>query len=604
MRQFFKYMFASTIGTILAFVAIFIFSGIILAGIIGSAVMMGKNKGEKVKVEENSVLVIDMTEPIVERKKPNPFENIEIDGFEGNGGMAISDFLSALEAAKDDDRIKGVYLKGSVFAGSFTTLEEVREALVSFQDSGKFVMAYEEVYTQGAYYLASAASDLYIFEEGMLELFGLRTELAYFKNTFEKLGISMTVLKGPDNKFKSAVEPFIREDMSPENEMQIQRIIDVLWDGMSTKIAESRNMSVEMIDSIANGLLIKEPSDAVEFGLFDDAVYYDEVLADLRSEIGLEEDDEIEQISIQKYAKAYDKKEGKEAEDKSWELKDEIAVIYAIGGINSGESEEDNIGSETLAKAIREARNDEDVKAIVMRVTSPGGSALASDVIWREAKLASEAKPFVVSFGSVAASGGYYISTHADKIFASEQTITGSIGVFGLIPDVRGLVTEKWGVSFDGVKTHDHSDFGSMQRGFDEEEMAYLNASVTNTYNEFVERVADGRGMTTEEVDSIARGRVWIGSDALEIGLVDEIGSLQDAISYAASQAELEDYELIELPKQKDPWEEFFKEFSNNAKSEVGSWVFGEEYQWVKKIEEMKEMEGVQARIPYDIRFE
>ncbi|MDC1221477.1 signal peptide peptidase SppA [Salibacteraceae bacterium] len=601
MRQFFKYMFASTLGTILAFVAIFIFSGIILAGVIGSAMMMANKGGKKAKIEENSILVVDMSERLVERTQPSPFDNIEIEGFDDDRGIAINEFLAAIDAAKTDDRIKGIYLKGSMFGGSFTTLEEVREALISFQDSGKFVVAYEEIYTQGAYYLASSASDLYIFEEGMMEMFGLRTELAYFKNTLDKMGVGVTVLKGPDNKFKSAIEPFVRDDMSPENEMQIQRIVDVLWEGMVGNIAESRNMSVEMLDSIANGMLVKEPSDAVEFGLFDAAVYYDEVLADIRTKLEIEEGDDIEQISMKKYVKSYDKNDGEGDDDKSWELKDEIAVIYAIGGINSGKSDNESIGSETLAKAIREARTNEDVKAIVMRVTSPGGSALASDVIWREAKLAAEEKPFVVSFGSVAASGGYYISTHADRIFASENTITGSIGVFGLIPDVRGLVTDKWGITFDGVKTHDHSDFGSMQRGFDEAELAYLNASVTNTYNEFVERVADGRGMTVDEVDSLARGRVWIGTDAIENGLVDEIGSLNDAIDYAASQAELDDYQLIELPKKKDPWETFFKDLSGGAKAEVGEWVFGDEYKWVKKIEEVKSMEGIQARLPYDI---
>ncbi len=597
-------MFASTLGTILAFVAIFIFSGILLAGIIGSAMMMGSQSNSKVKVKDNSVLVIDMSERLVERTKPSPFENIEIEGFDDQKAMAIGDFLAAINAAKTDDRIKGIYLKGSMFGGSMTTLEEVREALISFQDSGKFVMAYEEVYTQGAYYLASSASDLFIFEEGLTEMFGLRTELAYFKNTLDKLGVGVTVLKGPDNKFKSAIEPFVREDMSPENEMQIQRIIDKVWEGMSQNIAESRNMSVEMLDSIVNGMLVQEPSDAVGFGLFDDAVYYDEVLANLRTKLGLEEDEDIEQISMNKYIKAYDKTEKAGDDEKSWELKDEIAVIYAVGGISSGKSNDDNLGSETIAKAIREARTNEDVKAIVMRVNSPGGSALASDVIWREAKIAGEEKPFIVSFGSVAASGGYYISTHAERIFASENTITGSIGVFGLIPDVRGIVTDKWGITFDGVKTHDHGDFGSMQRGFDEKELAYLNASVTHIYDEFIQRVAEGRGMTTEAVDSIARGRVWIGTDAIEIGLVDEIGSLQDAINYAASQAEIDDYELIELPKQKDPWEEFLKDLSGEAKAEVGQWVFGEEYKWIKKMEEVKSMEGVQARLPYDIIIE
>lgn len=597
-------MFASTLGTILAFVVFFILSGMIIAGLVGSAMMMAGNSKKSVKVEENSVLVVDMSERLVERKKPSPFENIDIQGFDDDQGIALREFLAAIDAAKTDDNIKGIYLKGSSFNGSFTALEEVRGAIQDFQDSGKFVLAYEEVYTQGAYYLASAASETYIFQEGMLEFFGLRSEIAFFKNAMEKLGIKATVVKGPDNIYKSAIEPFTREDMSPENEVQIQRILDVLWEGMSENIAESRDIHIDSLNSIVNDLKIRKPEDAVAFGFFDDAVYYDEILANLREKLEIEGDDDIPSIEMEDYVKSYDRNEKGEEDDdeKSWELKDEIAVIYAIGGINSGESQEDNIGSETLAKAIREARTDEDVKAIVMRVTSPGGSALASDVIWREAKLAGETKPFIVSFGSVAASGGYYISTHADRIFAAENTITGSIGVFGLMPDMRGLVTDKMGINFDGVKTHDHSDFGSMQRGFDDMEMALLNEFVTDTYNEFVGRVAEGRDMTFDEVDSIARGRVWIGTDAIENGLVDEIGSLNDAIEYAAAQAELEDYKLIELPKQKDPWESFMVKFNGNAKAQVGQWVFGDEYEWIHKAQEIKEMEGIQARMPYEIK--
>lgn len=602
MKQFFKYMFASTLGTILGFVLIFILSGMILAGIIGTAMMAGSSE-KKVKVKENSILVVDMSERLVERRELSPFEGIEIEGFDDDRGIALKDFVGAISSAATDDRIKGIYLKGAVFNGSLTAMEEVRSALLSFKESGKFVIAYNEIYSQSAYYVASSASEAYIFQEGMLEFFGLRSEIAFFKNAMDKLGIKATIIKGPDNIYKSAIEPFSREDMSPANELQIQRIIDVLWAGMSTRIAESRGIDVAELNASMNELRIRKSEDAVELGLFDGAIYYDQLLENFRTKLEIETDADIESVEMEDYVKVYNKKDNPK-EDKSWELKDEIAIIYAIGSIGSGEGDDESIGSETLAKAIREARLSEDVKAIVMRVSSPGGSALASDVIWREVKLAAEAKPFVVSFGDVAASGGYYISTHADRIFAGNNTITGSIGVFGLMPDMRGLLTDKMGITFDGVKTHDHADFGSFQRGFDELELAMLNEFVTDTYNEFVSRVAEGRNMSVENVDSIARGRVWIGADALENGLIDEIGSLNDAIAYAAAQAELEEYDILELPKQKDPWESFFKELSGGAKTQIGEWVFGEEYKWIEKVEEVKTMEGIQARMPYEIKIQ
>lgn len=395
-------MFASTLGTVLGFILIFILGTIATTGII--AVISMASKSKEIKVKDNSLLVVDISQRLVEREKPNPFEGIEIEGFDDDRAISLHDFLKAIEVAKTDDNIKGIYLKGTQFAGSLTSMDAVREALIDFQDSGKFVVAYNEVYTQAAYYVSSAASEAYIFQEGMIELFGLRTELAFFKNTMEKLGIKATVLKGPDNLYKSAIEPFSREDMSEPNKEQIKRILDVIWERMSNDIAASRDMNIDSLNAIVNDLKIRKPEDAVALNLFDGAIYYDELLANFRTKLALDEDEDIEVIEIDDYAKTIDAPADEE-EDKSWELKDEIAVVYALGGINSGEGDDESIGSESLAKAIREAREDEDIKAIVMRVNSPGGSAMASEVIWREAKLAAEEKPFVVSFGNVAASG-------------------------------------------------------------------------------------------------------------------------------------------------------------------------------------------------------
>ena len=601
MKQFLKYFFASTLGTVVGFVLIIFLSGLILAGIIGSAIMAGKSDSE-VKVKSNSVLVIDLSKTIVERTPENPFENIQIEGLGGSNGLELSDFIMALDAAAKDSNIKGILIRGAYFSGGMATMQTVRDHIVQFKDSSnKFVIAYEEAYTQGAYYVASASDEVYMFQEGALDFRGLRTEIAFLKGTIDKLGIDATIIKGPDNIYKSAVEPFYRENMSEPNKLQIQRIIDNVWGEMLSDIGASRGISVDEFNRIADEMAIKKPEDAKSLGLIDDLVYYDQIQSNLRGKLGIEEDDDIEAISIAKYSKVA-RRNIKKNDDKSWELKDEVAVIYAIGGINSGEGDEENIGSETLAKAIREARLDEDVKAVVLRVNSPGGSALASDVIWRETVLAGEAKPFVVSFGDVAASGGYYISANADRIFAMPNTITGSIGAFGIIPNLRGFFNDKLGMTFDGVKTNKHADFGSLARDFDEAEISLLNGYLEQIYTEFVQKVADGRGTSYEMIDSIGRGRVWTGGDALENGLVDEIGGLEDAIAYAAEMAELSDYDILELPKKSDPFEKFMKDFGGSMKAQVVEWVLGDEVKWLKKIDEIKKMEGIQSRMLYDIR--
>ena len=601
MKQFLKYFFASTLGTVVGFVLIIFLSGLILAGIIGSAIMAGKSDSE-VKVKSNSVLVIDLSKTIVERTPENPFENIQIEGLGGSNGLELSDFIMALDAAAKDSNIKGILIRGAYFSGGMATMQTVRDHIVQFKDSSnKFVIAYEEAYTQGAYYVASASDEVYMFQEGALDFRGLRTEIAFLKGTMDKLGIDATIIKGPYNIYKSAVEPFYRENMSEPNKLQIQRIIDNVWGEMLSDIGASRGISVDEFNRIADEMAIKKPEDAKSLGLIDDLVYYDQIQSNLRGKLGIEEDDDIEAISIAKYSKVA-RRNIKKNDDKSWELKDEVAVIYAVGGINSGEGDEENIGSETLAKAIREARLDVDVKAIVLRVNSPGGSALASDVIWRETVLAGEAKPFVVSFGDVAASGGYYISANADRIFAMPNTITGSIGAFGIIPNLRGFFNDKLGMTFDGVKTNKHADFGSLARDFDEAEISLLNGYLEQIYTEFVQKVADGRGTSYEMIDSIGRGRVWTGGDALENGLVDEIGGLEDAIAYAAEMAELSDYDILELPKKSDPFEKFMKDFGGSMKAQVGEWVLGDEVKWLKKIDDIKKMEGIQSRMLYDIR--
>jgi protease-4 len=603
MKQFLKYLFASTLGTIVAFILVFLIGGIILTGIIGSAMMMA-GKEKKVKVEPNSILVLDISKEILERTPENPFAELNFNDMDDEGRMELRDVIAALEAAEADSNIKGLLIRGTNFNGGMATMQTVRDQIEQFkQRSGKFVLAYEEVMTQGAYYVASAADEVYIFQEGGVDFRGLRSEIPFLKGMLDKLNIDVTIVKGPDNIYKSAVEPFYREDMSEPNREQMTRILHNVWAEMLADIGASRGLTSDELNAIADDLGIKKPEDAVTLKLVDGLVYDDQFDTKLKEKLGLGEDDEVETISISKYASnCHDGSE--KGSSKSWAVKDEIAIIYAVGGIGSGEGDEENIGSETLAKAIRDARLDDDVKAIVMRVNSPGGSALASEVIWREAVLAKAAKPFIVSMGDVAASGGYYISTHADRIFAQPTTITGSIGAFGMIPNLRGFFNEKLGVTFDGVKTNKHADFGSLARDFDEEEMALLEGYLEQIYTEFVAKVAEGRGTDYANIDSIGRGRVWTGSDALAIGLVDEIGGLDQAIAFAAEKAGLKEYNTIEMPKKEDPFERFFKDISGTTQMWVAEQVLGQDQiRLYKQLEEIKTMEGIQARMLYDIRI-
>lgn len=601
MKQFIKYLLASTIGTVLGLVLIMVISGIIMVGVISSAVMMAGSAEKEVKVKPSSLLVVDMSKAIVERTEKQPFEGFEINGIEMNKGISIMDFMESIEAAKTDSNIKGILLKGMYFNGGMSKAGDVRAALKDFKESGKFIVAYDEAMTQGAYYIASVADEVYLFHEGAIDFRGLRTELAFFKGTLDRLGIKTQVVRGKNNIYKSAVEPFTRTDMSPENRTQVTELVTDIWGVMLADLQESRGIDVAELNRIADEMAIRKPEDAIELKLIDGLMYNDQLEALLREKLGLEEDDKMEKIGLSKYANV-DHKPANGGDEKVWELQDEIAVIYANGGIGSGEGDNENIGSETLAEAIKKAREDEDVKAIVMRVNSPGGSALASEVIWREAVLAQEAKPFVVSFGDVAASGGYYISTHADHIFAQPNTITGSIGAFGIIPEMQEFFNDKMGITFDVVKTNEHSDLGTLSRPFDEAELALIQGYLDQVYTEFVEKVADGRGKSYEYIDSIGRGRVWTGQDALEIGLVDEMGDLQAAIDYAAEMAELDKYEILELPKQKDPFEKFILELTGNTRMTVASWVLEEdEMRWFSKVEDIKQMNGVQMRMLYDI---
>jgi len=590
MRQFFKFLFASMLGFVLGSILLIF----ILVGIISAAV--NSFDDEKVTdVKSNSMLFLDFQKPIVDRASKNPLENINFNTFESDPSVGLNTILENLRKAKEDKNIKGIYMELSTINSGIATVEEVRNALLDFKKSGKTIISYSEVYTQKSYYLASVADKIYMNPQGAMELKGLAAEIMFYKGLLDKIEVETQVIR--HGRFKSAVEPFILDKMSNDNRLQTRGFMQSIWNFMLNNIASSRKLNFDELNTLTNNFSIREPEDAIKYKLIDKLVYKDEVLEELKKLTGVtEKEDNPQLISLSKYSK------GPSLEKKS--LKDaQIAIIYASGEIESGEGASDKIGSETVSKAIREARLNDKIKAIVLRVNSPGGSALASEVIWREAELANKVKPVVVSMGDVAASGGYYISAASRKIFASPNTITGSIGVFGLIFNAQKMLNNKLGITIDTVKTNRLSDFGSMSRALTAEEKQIFQQGVEKVYDTFTKRVADGRKMKQSNVDSIGQGRVWSGVEAKNIGLIDEFGGLNDAIAAAAKMANLSKYRTIELPKQKDPFTEILSELGNEAETKYINYKLGDEAKYFNKVQELLKMQGIQARLPYVIDF-
>lgn len=551
------------------------------------------NEHETYKPKENSVLRIDLNGEIKERGVKNPFGEIDLGPFMPKPSLGLNDIIDNLKKAKDDKNIRGIYLEISDPVAGFATLEEVRNALMDFRTSGKFIYAYSEVFSQKAYYLATTANKLYLNPQGALEIKGLSSQLMFFKKMLEKLDVEVQIFR--HGKFKSAIEPFMLDKMSDANRTQVETYLGSLWGHMIIGIAKNRNITTNDINEMANNLSVRSPEDAVKYKLVDDLKYEDEVFSAIKKNIGISESDKIHFVSLTDYSGAF--KESKLSKDK-------IAVVYAVGEIESGEGDDEKIGSARIAKAIREARLDKNVKAIVLRVNSPGGSALASDVIWRETVLAQKAKPFIVSMGDVAASGGYYISCAADRIFAQPNTITGSIGVFGMIPNAQKALSEKLGITIDTVNTNKHSDVGTILRGVSADEYEYVQQSVEHIYDIFITKVAAGRKTTKNNIDSVGQGRVWSGADAIKINLVDELGGINDAIAYAAKQAKVSDYKLQLLPKQKDPLQELLGNTKDEMETRAMKTNLGEQYKYVKQVKNVLQLKGVQARLPYEMIIE
>ncbi len=580
MKQFLKFTLAAAAGLMLG-----VFSIIIIFSILAAS---GDSK--EVQLDKPYVLRLELNGEIQDRVEEMPFDLSEITGQDVNI-LGLNDILANIKKAKTDENIKGIYIEIGMISTGFATREEIRNALLDFKESGKFITTYSEIYTQGSYYLASVADYICMYPEGGMELRGLNSTIPFFTNALKKMGIEPQVIR--HGKFKSAVEPFVLTEMSDENREQIETYMESIWEHFLKNVASERELTRDRLNEMAENLEIQTTEDAVRLGLVDSLFYRDQFQNHLANLMEQENYYDINFISLKKYNKV----KNENARDKF--KKEKVAVIYAQGEIQSGEGSETVIGSERISKAIRKARKDEKVKAIVLRVNSPGGSALASDVIWREMKLANEEKPVVVSMGDVAASGGYYIACASDKIYASPNTITGSIGVFGIMPNIEELMTDKIGITFDNVKTNKFADLGSVNRPLTQEEYDIIQKGVVDVYNTFTSKVAEGRDMSQENVDDIGQGRVWSGTNAMDINLIDEYGGLEAAVAGAAELAELEDYRIFELPEQKDPFQELLEQLEEDMQTSWIKYQLGDQYKYYKTIQDIKHLKGVQARMPY-----
>ena len=591
MKEFFKFTLATITGIIVTSIIGFLFLMMVIGALIAST-------EKTVVVENQSMLSIKLDNLIVDRAPNDPFSDLNIPGFGSAKKVGLDQIISSIEKAVDDDRIKCIYLDLSMVNGGMAAVEEIRNALIAFKDStDKPIYAYGDMFDQKAYYLATVADKLVLNPQGAIDFRGLGGEITFYKNALEKLGVEMQIVR--HGKFKAAVEPLILEKMSDENREQTMVYLNSMWNQMLKGISEKRNIPVEKLNELADDVLtFRRGEKALEAGLVDALKYKDEVLDDLREITGIAPGKGIPVIGVSNYAKAPAKK-GK----KSTFSRDKIAVIYASGDIGMAMMGSEGISGDKLSREIRKVRQDSSFKAIVLRIDSPGGSAYDSEVIWREVKLAAETKPVVVSMGNVAASGGYYIACAADKIVAQPNTITGSIGVFGAIPNAGELMKNKLGITTDVVKTNQHSDMPSVTRKMTDFERDLMQEYVETIYDVFLERVADGRNMTKEAIDEIGQGRVWSGENALEIGLVDELGGLGRAIELASELSGLEKYRIVDLPALTDPFQEFLRGGSDNLRTWFLKSTLGKSAKYYEIVERAGKMKGVYALLPYSIEI-
>ncbi len=582
------------LGNVLAvIVGLFAFSIVAILIVFALLGMVAASSEDEVTLEKNSILHLDLNgRTLVERTAEEDLEfGSFLDPFGGDNTAGLVNLKKAIAEAKVNENIKGIYLNAGLFGAGQAGLLELREALVDFKESGKFIVAYDEAYSEGGYFLASVADEIYLNPMGGIDFNGFSSEGIFLKGFFEKVGIKPEVFRV--GEFKSAVEPYILDKMSPENRLQTQYFLDDINNHALELIAKSRGIAKDSLVHINQQMLVRKPKDAVTYKLATALKYEDEVHSILKEKLGLKEEDQIATINATDL--------GGMAKSKNISSSNRIAVILAEGEIVDGNAD-GVISSEKFAKEIRKARKDENIKAIVLRVNSPGGSILASEVIWREMSEAKKVKPVIVSMGEVAASGGYYIAAPADTIVAQPNTITGSIGIFGILFNVQELVNDKLGVTTDVVSTGELSDFGNMARPLTEVERTIIQSSVEDGYETFISRVAEGRGMHPDSIRKVASGRVWTGTQAKARGLVDVLGGLDTAIGIAAAKIKAgEDYRVVYYPEKKPWFEELMLNFSDQVQVRILQSQLGEQYPLYQKIQKLKNYQGVQVRMPQEI---
>ena len=583
MKDFIKFTFASLLGVLLA--------GIVFAilGIVSMVGMMASSDTETV-VKENSIFMLKLNGTLSERASENPFQSFL---GEENTNYGLDEILSSIQKAKDNENIKGIYLHAEALETSFASLEEIRSALMDFKESGKWIVAYGDQYDQGTYYLASTADKIIVNPQGSIAWHGLASQVVFFKDLLGKLGVDMQIFKV--GTYKSAVEPFIATEMSPANREQTTAYITSIWNKLLEDISASRNLPVDSLNYYADQMMDLRPAqDYITYGMADTLMYKDEVLSYLKNMSNREADESLRTLSLE------DMKNVKRniPKDKRGNI---IAVYYAYGEIDNSTSTDEGIDSKKVCRDLRKLREDETVKAVVLRVNSPGGSAYGSEQIWNEVVKMTAEKPVVVSMGDYAASGGYYISCAADCIVANPTTLTGSIGIFGMFPNMEKLFSDKLGLNFDMVKTNKLADMGDLTRPFNAAESEIMQNYINNGYKLFVKRCADGREMTTEAIEKIAEGRVWTGATAKELGLVDELGGLDKALEIAAEKAGVEAYSTITYPAKEGMFSSLLNQSKNDYIEGKLEESIGEYYHQFKFIKNLKEADPVQARLPFEM---
>ena len=588
MKDFLKFTLATVTGIVISSVVLFFISILVVFSMVSSS-------ESEMQVRKNSVMMLDLNGTLAERSQENPLDLIMKDDYKTYG---LDDILSSIKKAKENEDIKGIYIQATSLGAGFASLEEIRNALKDFKESGKFVVAYGDAYTQGLYYLSSVADKVLLNPQGMLEWRGLAATPMFFKDLLEKVGVEMQVFKV--GTYKSAVEPFISTEMSAANREQINVYLSSIWGQITSAVAESRNLSVEALNKEADRMLMFYPAEeSVKNGLVDTLIYKNDVRDYLKNLAGIDKDDNMPILGIQDMINV----KKNVPRDKSGNV---IAVYYAYGEIDGGSSAstDEGINSEKVIKDLRKLKDNENVKAVVLRVNSPGGSAYGSEQIWYAVNQLKKEKPVIVSMGDYAASGGYYISCNADTIVAEPTTLTGSIGIFGMMPNAKGL-TEKLGVNFDVVKTNPYADFGNLTRPMNDGEKGLMQMYVNYGYELFLTRCSNGRGISMEELDKIAQGRVWTGSTAKELGLVDELGGLDKALEIAIAKAGVDAYTVMSYPKKEGFLESLMNTNPGNyIKGRMLNGKMSDMYRQFSIIENFDKIDRIQARVQFALNIQ